>query len=541
VHRHAGPVRVLDGDTSRAELRGAAAEFAAALRECGSILGLDMEWVPDRCKQHNHKVALVQLAVGDVVWLVRTCRVGLPDFVRRAFLDPGVIKVVVGFDGSDRAKLVDSFALRVEGDPAKAGFLDIGPMAEECRATGVGLKRLAQRYGHQMRKDKRVSVSNWAASALSDAQRQYAADDAFFSLLVAGALLGEEATATRAQGATQSELRERARRAWALAEARVRAALRAEDCSAHDEAAEVLAEGFHELVAEAARERGEAAVPLDEVLRRARAGGAAPGLPSLLDRARRGGISLGKAFFLEQADLFAVTARKGVPQVRARAAAERAPPTEEELALPWAADPHGALSQWMAAEREKTGVEGYGAEGPSASQLQARLGRVGRVFERRGDHQDAAGVSMLVKANAVQRSCKNGTPPTADSMAPSAHPGKRPSQGRTGGAHAPAGAAARTVFVGRLPPDWTEVALLAAATASIGEGVLEEAQVPACPKGRRANRGWGLLVFRDPAAADAFLDAAGGAPEESERSLTEVGGALIAVGRYQGVRAARAA
>lgn len=534
LHRHDGPVRVLDRSVSKTERLAAGTEFAKLLRESGRVIGLDMEWVPDRCKQHDHKVALVQLAVGRVVWLVRTCQISLPEFVRSILLDPSVVKVVVDFDSADRAKLASSFGIRIEGDPAAAGFLDISSMAVDCGATGKGLKRLALRYGHHMKKEKKMSISNWEASTLSEAQKQYAADDAFFSLLVGGDLLGEDC-ARNAEAVladpTHAGLRQRARQAWAEAEACVRGARRSEDCSARDAAHEALAEELHGIVSEAARETGSAKVPLDEVLRRARLS------PSLSEQASRHGITLGKAFFQEQRGAFTVSADKngGQPKIAACSAAERMPPTEAELALPWENDPEGSLRLWEAAERGRAGAaEGcYGEEGPSVAQLRKRLARVGQALEARGNHAATKVVTELVQGNLLREQGRGCAPPSGGGGLKKPVSGgglekRAATVGTDAGVHAhPADC---VVFVGQLPKDWTDTMLQAAASASLDEGVLVGAVVP--PGKKRVNRGFGLLIFKEPGSAQGFLESAGAS--EDGASVVDMGGERVAVTRYVG-------
>lgn len=558
LHRHGGPVRVLDGSVSAADRLAAESDFAEALQESGCIVGLDMEWAPDRCKQHDHEVALVQLAVGSVVWLVRTCQISLPEFVRSIFLDPRVVKVVVDFDGADRAKLARSFGIRIEGDPAAVGFLDISSMAADCGATGRGLKRLALRCGHHVKKEKSVSTSNWEARVLSEAQRQYAADDAFFSLLVAGDLMGEHRAHAAPADPVHAELRQRARQAWAQAEARVRGARRSEDCSERDGALEALSEALHGIVSGAARETGLAKVPLDEVLRRARL------RPELRGLASRHGIVLGKAFFQEQKGFFAVSSSKsgGQPRIEACGAAERVPPTEAELALPWEKDPAGALQLWEAAERERasSGKGCHGDGGPSIAQLRRRLAQVGRSLEARGSHAATKSVTELLNGKLLREQGQGSAAPSRgvgpkkrvsgsgletvaatagpindvgpmtpaigcgpDDVAPTAGPSRcvgpeKPvggsraetvatAVGTDAGAHGLS--TAGVDGVGGLPNGWAGATPQAAASGSLGEGGPEGAVVRRGAAGpRKGRRRYRPLAFPEPAAAQGFLESA---------------------------------
>lgn len=69
-HRHAGPCHLVDKKTN---IQTTMADVPQKLAEHSNLLALDMEWVPDRSKLQNNKVALIQIAIGDSVWLFRTC------------------------------------------------------------------------------------------------------------------------------------------------------------------------------------------------------------------------------------------------------------------------------------------------------------------------------------------------------------------------------------------------------------------------------------------------------------------------------------
>ena len=141
-----------------------------------------------RRKNSDNPVALLQLAVGGSVWLIRTSEISLPAELREILLDGSVTKLVVSFDSADRKKLSSSFGLK-----DCQGILDIQELAKRqgLPVLGFGLKKLAKHCGWRIEKDHSVSVSNWASKQLTERQLQYARDDAFFTLLVALSLLHE--------------------------------------------------------------------------------------------------------------------------------------------------------------------------------------------------------------------------------------------------------------------------------------------------------------------------------------------------------------
>jgi len=153
------------------------------------LVGLDFEWPWDRFGQDN-PLALVQISTFDKVVLapVLPTAAELPAWVRSLLLDRSIQKVVAGFDVMDRHKLGQKGLACGEGEDA---WLDIGVLAEELgdKVPSVGLRKLCYHFGYPIRKDRKVCMGDWSAPILADDQKQYAADDAFFQLLVCGHLL----------------------------------------------------------------------------------------------------------------------------------------------------------------------------------------------------------------------------------------------------------------------------------------------------------------------------------------------------------------
>eukprot|EP00439_Symbiodinium_sp_Y106_P012920 s4896_g1.t2 len=143
----------------------------------GGAVGWDMEWTPDTGREEN-PVALMQFADAHTALLLRTHRSGnwLPKSVRDLLLSQSCQKVTLGYDGSDRRKVQNSFGLEPEG------VVDLQTMAEDRGfQRSIGLKKLGRAFGLKMYKDPTLSMSFWEASRLSEDQMRYAADDAFFT------------------------------------------------------------------------------------------------------------------------------------------------------------------------------------------------------------------------------------------------------------------------------------------------------------------------------------------------------------------------
>jgi len=379
LHRHGGPCHILDAANWKRCQGKWHQDFEAKLRENGNVLGLDMEWVPDRCPHHDHKIALVQIAVGDTVWLLRTCQIGLPQVVQEVLLQDSVLKVVAAFDSSDKAKLATSFGLCFEGEPASYGFLDISQLARECGITGVGVKRLAGRYGYHIAKNKKISVSNWAATNLSVEQQRYAADDAYFNLLIATRLLKEEAIQT-----SHLTLWRNASERLATIKTELESALCNEDCSARIASHAAFWEELWEAVLSTCESSGQ------PKLRQAAVGGLRCKKGTSFGKlAAELGVSLMVKSLEEQRTFFAVSRHEGEAMIRPRTVSERLPPSAAEAALHWISNQKAALDEWLHLQADKNLDD---------VQLKGRLRLLGRWFERRGE--DASAKSIFATCDA---------------------------------------------------------------------------------------------------------------------------------------------
>lgn len=143
-------------------------------------VGWDLEWQPDRSKDSDNPIALMQFADDKTALLLRThkTRQWLPSIVIRALLSDTCTKISVGWDGPDKQKMNSTF------DFEPQGILDLAHLSPQKGLQERGLKGLAQHFGWKMRKDSRCARSNWAAHSLTEEQIAYAAEDAYFTYLV---------------------------------------------------------------------------------------------------------------------------------------------------------------------------------------------------------------------------------------------------------------------------------------------------------------------------------------------------------------------
>lgn len=439
-HRHAGPCHLVDKKTN---IQTTMADVSQKLAEHSNLLALDMEWVPDRSKLQNNKVALIQIAIGDSVWLFRTCEIPLPQKLREIFLDSSVTKLAVSFDSADRKKLESSFGMSCEG------VLDISTLAKGLDIQGCGLKKLAQRYGLRVEKDREISISNWAAATLSKRQVQYARDDAFFTLWLCAPLLRELPKLPKEGSAVQGEVE----RSWAA----VDAAVSTEDCEAKDLALRSLITELHGVLLRSGP------LPLHQI------GGLLDprGVP-FREQARMLQIRLSKDFFREEKGWFHLP--KGKEVLRARTAFEVAPFSERELAVSWS-QPE-ALERW----REVCG-RSEDSEG-SEVELTGRLGLLAAELRRLGRADEA---------NALER-CR--------SLVGAARPQQRApwtlAQGQL--SEQQLYDEKRTVFARELPTSLDVDELSKEIRNQLAELPLEKIALFR-PKNGAKNRGYGFLVF----------------------------------------------
>mmetsp|Transcript_51575 Transcript_51575/g.112363 ORF Transcript_51575/g.112363 Transcript_51575/m.112363 type:complete len:478 (+) Transcript_51575:95-1528(+) len=437
-HRHAGPCHLVHAKTN---IQTTMADVWKKLAEHSNLLALDMEWVPDRSRNQNNKVALIQIAVGDSVWLFRTCEIPLPQELREIFLDPSVTKLAVSFDSADRKKLQSSFGISCEG------LLDISTLAKGLDIQGCGLKKLAQRYGLRIEKDREISISNWAATTLSTRQLQYARDDAFFTLWLCAPLLRELPELPK-DGAAVLEMVERS---WAA----VDAAVSTEDCEAKDLALLSFVTELHGVLLK------HGPLPLQQM------GGLLDprGVP-FREQARMLEIRLSKDFFREEKGWFHLSQTKGQEVLRARTAFEVAPFSERELAVSWS-EPE-ALERWC---------EVCGA-GSSEAELKGRLGLLAAELRRLG---------KVAEANALDRCRSLVTGGARQQRAPWTLPQGQLSDEQLYDEK-------RTVFARELPTSLDVDKLSEKIRNQLAELPLEKIALFR-PKNGAKNRGYGFLVF----------------------------------------------
>lgn len=152
------------------------AEKATQYLQGFNILGFDSETRPAFHKGQRNKIALIQLSTEDTCYLFRTNLIGIPDCLINILVSKEIKKI--GLSIHD-----DFSAIRNRADFKPENFIELQRFVKQFGIEDNGLQRI---YGilFDRRISKRQRLSNWEADILSDAQKKYAALDAWACLRI---------------------------------------------------------------------------------------------------------------------------------------------------------------------------------------------------------------------------------------------------------------------------------------------------------------------------------------------------------------------
>lgn len=164
------------------------AEKAAAYLKKQTAIGFDTETRPAFRKGVSHQIALMQLSTDDTCFLFRLNIIGLPDCLADILIDPAIKKIGLS--------LKDDFSAIHKRNAAfvPSNFTELQSFVKSYGIEDNGLQRI---YGilFEKRISKGQRLSNWEADVLSDAQKMYAAIDAWACLRIYNELKVRERTA----------------------------------------------------------------------------------------------------------------------------------------------------------------------------------------------------------------------------------------------------------------------------------------------------------------------------------------------------------
>ncbi|MBK5719578.1 3'-5' exonuclease domain-containing protein 2 [Dysgonomonas sp. Marseille-P4677] len=160
------------------------AEKAVAYLEKQKAVGFDTETRPAFHKGVSHQIALMQLSTEDTCFLFRLNLIGFPDCLANFLVNPSIKKVGLS--------LKDDFsAIHKRKAIVPINFIELQSFVKDYGIEDNGLQRI---YGilFEKRISKGQRLSNWEANVLSDAQKMYAAIDAWACLKIFNELKNRE-------------------------------------------------------------------------------------------------------------------------------------------------------------------------------------------------------------------------------------------------------------------------------------------------------------------------------------------------------------
>lgn len=148
------------------------AERAIEVLRQSPILGIDTETRPTFKKGVSHKVALLQVANEQLCFLFRMNEIGFLPCMADLLADPKILKVGLS--------LKDDFLMLKRRDASfqPRGYIDLQNYVKQMGIEDMSLQKLYANVFHK-RISKNAQLSNWEADILTDAQKVYAATDAY--------------------------------------------------------------------------------------------------------------------------------------------------------------------------------------------------------------------------------------------------------------------------------------------------------------------------------------------------------------------------
>ena len=146
-----------------------------ALRSA-SIVGFDTETRPSFKRGERHNVALLQLSTTSDAFLFRINNTGIPAPLKEFIEDKSITKV--GLSTTD-----DFHQLARVCDAHPNGFVELQQLVKQFRITDMSLQKIYAIL-FQEKISKGQQLSNWEAPQLTDAQKRYAAIDAWACLSI---------------------------------------------------------------------------------------------------------------------------------------------------------------------------------------------------------------------------------------------------------------------------------------------------------------------------------------------------------------------
>lgn len=169
------PLRAFEGEILVVDSSEAVAEAVQYLKK-QTVLGFDTETKPCFFKGHKNKVALLQLSSGERAFLIRCCKIGLPEEIAEILSDGRIRKVGVAIRD-------DIKGLQKWRDFQPEGFVELSLFAQKFGISAASLKKLCG-IVLGFRISKAMQLSNWEDLVLRQKQLVYGATDAWAGLKI---------------------------------------------------------------------------------------------------------------------------------------------------------------------------------------------------------------------------------------------------------------------------------------------------------------------------------------------------------------------
>lgn len=140
------------------------------------ILGFDTETRPSFRHGEIHKVALLQVSTPDTCFLFRLNHIGMPQCIVRLLEDKKITKVGLS--------LRDDLTMLQRRHTFKPGtFVELQDEVSKIGIADASLQKIyANLFGLKI--SKRQQLTNWEADILTEAQKRYAATDAWACIMI---------------------------------------------------------------------------------------------------------------------------------------------------------------------------------------------------------------------------------------------------------------------------------------------------------------------------------------------------------------------
>ena len=146
------------------------AEAMKSIMQC-PVCGIDTESVPSFKKGERRAVSLLQIATEKTVFLIRLNKTGVTPDIIRFFESSEICKVGIALE-NDTSQLSKLHPI------APQNMIDLNKYCPELGFESIGAKKLSGLIlGFRISKSQQTS--NWENYELSEAQRRYAATDAW--------------------------------------------------------------------------------------------------------------------------------------------------------------------------------------------------------------------------------------------------------------------------------------------------------------------------------------------------------------------------